>query len=89
MPKKRTTLLESANTMPDAESSSLCSRLNAHGMKEEFDEIIAAYVAGKLTLKFSSKRRLHDFLIERMPFKFGITALKTYIEAVKHGKKAH
>ncbi len=57
-------------------------------MKDEFDEIIAAYSSGKLASKFSSKQMLYDFLIERMPFKFGITALKTYIE-VKHGKKAH
>ncbi len=90
MAKKQPTLLDAANAKPDViGEGSLNSQLIAHGIKDEFDEVIEAFVAGKLALKFSSKRRLYEFLVERMPFKFGITSLKSYIEAVKHGKKAH
>ena len=89
MAKKQPTLLDAAKAKPDVVGQgSLSVQLIAHGIKDEFDEIIEAYIAGKLALKFSSKARLYDFLIERMPFKFGITALKTYIK-VKHGKNAH
>jgi hypothetical protein len=86
---KKPTLLETAKALPDAAwNGSLGERLTAAGMREEFDELLAAWISGKLASKFSSKRKLYFFLKERVPFKFGITSLTSYIE-VKHGKKVN
>ncbi len=85
---KKPTLLEAAKAKPDVSEGTLATKLITSGMQEEFDEIIAAYVAGKLAAKFSSKRKLYAFLAERLPFKFGVTAFKSYIE-MKYGKNSH
>lgn len=85
---KKPTLLETAKALPDAVGTgSLGVKLYAAGLKDQFDEIIAAWVGGKLASKFTSKRRLYAFLKERVPVKFGITSLTTYIES-QHGKTA-